>query len=112
MEFTYVTGNRAKISSAKQYLEPLGVTVNHVKMDTPELQADNVEEIAKFSAKNSRGVSVAYCDKSRPKVLFMYRLCNNVSLLNIVDLLKVDIFLFLRLDFLVDKSIFIMGARL
>ena len=51
MEFTYVTGNSAKISSAKQYLEPLGITVNHVKMDTPELQADNVEEIAKYSAK-------------------------------------------------------------
>ena len=51
MEFIYVTGNKAKISSAKQYLEPLGVTVNHEKMDTPELQADNVEDIAKYSAK-------------------------------------------------------------
>ena len=51
MEFTYVTGNSAKINSAKQYLEPLGIIVNHVKMDTPELQADNVEDIAKYSAK-------------------------------------------------------------
>ena len=51
MEITYVTGNPAKISSAKQYLEPLGIKVNHIKMDTPEIQADDVEDISKYSAK-------------------------------------------------------------
>ena len=51
LEITYVTGNADKINSAKLYLEPLGVKVNHIKMDTPELQSDSVEEIAKYSAK-------------------------------------------------------------
>ena len=51
MEITYVTGNKDKIESARTYLEPLGVKVNHIKMDTPEIQADDVEEIAKYSAK-------------------------------------------------------------
>jgi len=48
---TYVTGNWAKIDSAKQVLEPLGFTVDNIKMETPELQADDVEEVAKYSAK-------------------------------------------------------------
>ena len=48
---TYVTGNWAKIESAKQALEPLGYTVDNIKMDTPEIQADDVSEVAKYSAK-------------------------------------------------------------
>jgi len=51
MEITYVTGNWAKIMSAKKYLEPHGIVVNHIKMDTPEIQADTVDEIAKYSAR-------------------------------------------------------------
>ncbi|MBE6139756.1 MAG: non-canonical purine NTP pyrophosphatase [Firmicutes bacterium] len=50
-EITYVTGNWAKVASAKQILEPLGFKINNVKMDTIEIQADNMEEVAKFSAK-------------------------------------------------------------
>ena len=48
---TYVTGNWSKILSAKQILEPLGIKVDNIKMDTPEIQADTVEEVAKYSAK-------------------------------------------------------------
>lgn len=48
---TYVTGNLAKIESARQILEPLGYTVNNIKMETPEIQADDVTEVAKYSAK-------------------------------------------------------------
>lgn len=48
---TYVTGNWAKIASAKQVLEPLGYEVEQIKMDVPEIQSDTTEEIAKFSAK-------------------------------------------------------------
>lgn len=48
---TYVTGNTAKIMSARQVLEPLGIEVEQIKMDTPELQNDSIEEIAKYSAK-------------------------------------------------------------
>ena len=50
-KITYVTGNKAKIESARQILEPLGYTVNNIKMETPEIQADDVTEVAKYSAK-------------------------------------------------------------
>lgn len=49
-KITYVTGNWAKIDSARQILEPLGFTVDNIKMETIEIQADDVEEVAKFSA--------------------------------------------------------------
>ncbi len=50
-KITYVTGNWAKIKSAKQYLEPLGYEVEQIKMEVPELQEDSIEEVAKYSAK-------------------------------------------------------------
>ena len=51
MKITLVTGNWAKIAQAKEFLEPLGIVVDNVKMDTVEIQADNVEEVAAYSAK-------------------------------------------------------------
>ncbi len=50
-KITYVTGNWAKIASARQILEPLGIEVDNIKMDTVEIQADDVEDVAKYSAK-------------------------------------------------------------
>lgn len=50
-KITYVTGNWAKIKSARQILTPLGYEVEQVKMDVPEIQEDSIEEVAKFSAK-------------------------------------------------------------
>ena len=41
-EITYVTGNWAKIDSAKQILEPLGYQVNNIKMDT-EIDKDEMD---------------------------------------------------------------------
>ncbi|MDD4187150.1 MAG: non-canonical purine NTP pyrophosphatase [Bacilli bacterium] len=52
-EITYVTGNWAKILSAKEILEPLGFEVKNEKIPTTEIQADTVEEVAKFSAKEA-----------------------------------------------------------
>ena len=49
-QITYVTGNWAKIESAKQILEPLGYVIDNVKIETPEIQADDVTEVAKFSS--------------------------------------------------------------
>lgn len=46
----YVTGNWAKLASAKQALEPLGYEIDNIKMETPELQANDVKEVAKYSA--------------------------------------------------------------
>lgn len=50
-KITYVTGNWAKIESAKQILEPLGYEINNIKIETPEIQADDVSDVAKYSAK-------------------------------------------------------------
>ena len=50
-KITYVTGNWAKIASAKQALEPIGCDVDNIKMETPEIQASDVTEVAKYSAK-------------------------------------------------------------
>ncbi|MBE6149781.1 MAG: non-canonical purine NTP pyrophosphatase [Firmicutes bacterium] len=50
-KLVYVTGNWAKILSARQRLEPLGYEVEQVKMDTPEIQSDNIEDVALYSAK-------------------------------------------------------------
>lgn len=48
---TYITGNWAKIDSAKKALEPLGYTIDNLKIDVPEIQADDVTEVSKYSAK-------------------------------------------------------------
>ena len=53
MKITYITGNWAKVKSAKQILEPLGIEVDNVKMSTTEIQADTVEEVAIHSAKEA-----------------------------------------------------------
>lgn len=50
-KIVYVTGNWAKIMSARQILEPLGFEVEQKKMEVPELQKDSIEEVAKYSAK-------------------------------------------------------------
>ena len=52
-KITYVTGNWAKIESAKQILEPLGIEIDNIKMETTEIQADTVEEVAIYSAKEA-----------------------------------------------------------
>lgn len=51
MKITYVTGNWAKIMNAKEILEPLGIEVDNEKIETEEIQANSVEEIAMHSAK-------------------------------------------------------------
>lgn len=52
-KIVYVTGNWAKIASAKKHLEPLGFTIENVKMQTTEIQADTMREVAVFSAKEA-----------------------------------------------------------
>ena len=52
-EITYVTGNWAKIQTAKMILEPMGIKVNHIKLSTHEIQDDDIENIAKASAKEA-----------------------------------------------------------
>ncbi len=48
-----VTGNMAKLISARQFLEPYRIEVDNVKMDTTEIQSNSIEDIAAFSAKEA-----------------------------------------------------------
>lgn len=50
-KLVYVTGNKFKILTAQKILEPLGIEVDAKKMDCPEIQADSIEEVAKYSSK-------------------------------------------------------------
>lgn len=52
-EIIYVTGNKSKIYSAKEILEPLGFKVDNIKIPLTEIQADDVEDIAKHKAKEA-----------------------------------------------------------
>ena len=49
-DLVYVTGNKYKIFTAKKFLEPYGINVIGKKIECPEIQADTIEEVAKFSA--------------------------------------------------------------
>lgn len=51
MVLKYATGNATKVAGAKKFLEPLGITVEQVNIDIPELQADTNEEVAIESSK-------------------------------------------------------------
>ena len=57
-KITYVTGNWSKIMSAKQILEPLGIEVDNIKMETTEIQAETVEEVAMYSAKEASDIII------------------------------------------------------
>lgn len=49
-DLIYVTGNKYKVFTAKKFLEPYGINVIGKKIHCPEIQADSIEEVAKFSA--------------------------------------------------------------
>lgn len=49
-DLIYITGNKYKIFTAKKFLEPYDINVIGKKIDCPEIQADSIEEVAKFSA--------------------------------------------------------------
>ena len=74
-KITYVTGNWAKIKSARQLLEPLGFEIDNVKMETTEIQADTVEEIAMHSAKEAS--ETLKCDVLKNDTGFCVEALNN-----------------------------------
>lgn len=49
-DIIYVTGNEYKLFSARKFLEPYGIRVIGKKISCPEIQADSIEEVAKYSA--------------------------------------------------------------
>lgn len=50
-KINYITTNKFKVIVAKENLEPLGIEVHAKSIDCPEIQADTIEEVAKFSSK-------------------------------------------------------------
>ena len=59
-KITYVTKNWAKLKSAQLILEPLGFEIDNIKIETTEIQADTVEEVAAHSAKEAS--EILKCD--------------------------------------------------
>ncbi len=49
----FVTGNPGKVREAKAMFENLGIDMQQLVYEYPELQSDNLEEIAKYGAKNA-----------------------------------------------------------
>lgn len=50
MEINYVTTSKYKVFMAKQFFEPFDITVNQIQMETPEIQDNDVRNVAKYSA--------------------------------------------------------------
>jgi XTP/dITP diphosphohydrolase len=50
-QICYVTGNWFKVKMAKEVLDPLGIEILQKKIDCPEIQANEIEKVAAFSAK-------------------------------------------------------------
>ena len=50
-KINYITTNEFKVLLAKENLEPLGIEVVAKSIECPEIQADTIEEVAKFSSK-------------------------------------------------------------
>lgn len=51
MKINYITTNKFKVLVAQKNLTPLGIQVEAKSIDCPEIQADTIEEVAKFSSK-------------------------------------------------------------
>lgn len=47
----FVTGNKEKLNIARAVLKGTGIEIINQKIKCPEIQLDDTEEIAKFSAK-------------------------------------------------------------
>ena len=47
----FVTGNKEKLNIARAALKGTGIEIINQKIKCPEIQLDDIEEIAKFSAK-------------------------------------------------------------
>ena len=65
MKKTLVTGNWAKLAQAKEILEPLGHEATNIKMDTPEIQAGSVDDVAAYSARWASEQLKCYVVKKR-----------------------------------------------
>lgn len=51
IEIAYITGNSLKFLEAKEGFKNSGIALTQVDIDTPEIQAFDINEVSKFSAK-------------------------------------------------------------
>lgn len=51
LELTFITGNETKLAQAQAALQGYPITLTNQKIETPEIQSTDCEEIAKYSAK-------------------------------------------------------------
>ncbi len=51
MKIHFITGNENKVEEAKKKIGPLGFEVIQKNLNPPEIQSDNLEDVALFSAK-------------------------------------------------------------
>ncbi len=51
MELNFITRNQKKLATATRILKKYNIKVKNIKLETPEIQADDSEEVAKYSAK-------------------------------------------------------------
>lgn len=51
MKIVYMTGNKFKLLTAKNILEPIGIEIDNKVIDCPEIQANSIEEVAIYSSK-------------------------------------------------------------
>ena len=47
----YITGNKYKVELAKNILKPLGIEIEAKKIECPEIQANTIEEVSRYSSK-------------------------------------------------------------
>lgn len=49
-DLIYITGNQYKLYTARKFLEKYEINVIGKKIECPEIQADNIEDVARYSA--------------------------------------------------------------
>jgi XTP/dITP diphosphohydrolase len=50
MNITYITSSDQKLKTAQDIMRPFGITIDRKKIETPEIQSLQVEDVAAFSA--------------------------------------------------------------
>ncbi len=61
MKLFFATSNKNKVLEASKLLEPLGIKPDQLRLPYPEIQADTLEEVARFGLK--------FLKKNRPLIL-------------------------------------------
>ena len=80
-ELIFITGNKFKVMSAQYVLDKYntGIKVIGKKIDCPEIQADTIEDVAKFSSKYASDKLKATVLKNVQNILINYFLVTSIG---------------------------------